>query len=173
MKTDNSNSTKPPESLSTDSTGAGNKPPTGDSTNLSNSDNPNQFKFPPGSNLLPIVDPWQVGLRLGCGYLLFVFSLIFVSLLIHCSLSAIDSFQFTSPSPFTYDYVRLSVRGLVTLAGVFFCHRVIQVGERMVIPLTLLRDPENLKLLFDIKNNNSNQIEQAVEILKLIKSVKE
>jgi hypothetical protein len=172
MKTDNSNSTNPPESLSTDSTGSGKKPPTGDSTNLLISDNPDQFKFQTSSNLLPLVGPWQVGFRLGCGYSIFVFSFIFVSLLIYCSLSAIDSFEFKSPSPFTYDYVRLSVRGLVTLAGVFFCHRVIQVGERMVIPLTLLRDSENLKLLMETKKNSA-PIEHIKDIIKLIKTVKD
>lgn len=173
MKIDNSDSINPPESLSTDSTGAGNKPPTGDSINLPTSENPNPVEFPATKKLLPLVGPWQIGFRLGCGYLLFVFSLIFVSLLIYCSLSAIDSFQFTSPSPFTYDYVRLCVRGLVTLAGVFFCHRVIQVGERMVIPLTLLRDSDNLKLLIETKNKDSAPIEHIKDIIKLIKTVKD
>jgi hypothetical protein len=89
------------------------------------------------------------------------------------SLSTIDSIKFTSPTPFTYDYVRLSVRGLVTLAGVFFCYRVIQVGERMVIPLTLLRDPENLKLLIGTGKSNSEPMEHIKDVVKLIKSVKD
>jgi hypothetical protein len=172
MKTDDNNSTKSTESLSIDSTGAGNKPPSGDSTNLPTSDNPNPLGFQVSNSLLPLVGPWQVGFRLACGYLLFVFSLIFISRLIFCSLSAINLFQFTSPSPFTYDYVRLSVRGLVTLAGVFFCHRVIQVGERMVIPLTLLRDSENLKLLVETKNIKSAPVEHIKDVIELIKTVK-
>jgi hypothetical protein len=173
MTTDNSNPANPPESLSIDSTGAGNKPPTGNSINLPTSDNPNPVEFPSTNILLPQVSPRQVGFRLSCGYLLFVFSLIFLSLLIHCSLSAIDSFQFTSPSPFTYDYVRLSVRGLVTLAGVFFCYRVIQVAERMVIPVTLLRNSEDLKLLLAVNSRIPEPLEYIKGVVKIIKSVKE
>jgi hypothetical protein len=125
------------------------------------------------NNLLPQVSPFHQGFRLFCGYSIISLSLYAVYTLVCKSLSTIDSIKFTSPTPFTYDYVRLSVRGLVTLAGVFFCYRVIQVGERMVIPLTLLRDPENLKLLIGTGKSNSEPMEHIKDVVKLIKSVKD
>jgi hypothetical protein len=174
INADNIDSVNPPEPLATDSAGTGNKPPTDAGSNISNSANPSPVGFNGGSNdLLPMVDNWQICVRLFFGYLLFLFSLIFVSLLIIFSLSAIDSFQFTSPIPFTYDYVRLAVRGFITLAGVFYCHRVIQVAERMVIPVTLLRNSEDLKLLLAVNSRIQEPLEYIKGVVKIIKSLKE
>jgi hypothetical protein len=168
MNTENSEPTNPQTSLAIDSAGDGNKPPNGTSlvaTAPSNAPNP--------LNVPQSVGNIQIIIRLICGYILVVLSIIGVCILLLSSLRSIDLIQFTSPSPFTYDYVRLSVRGLITLAGVFFCHRLIQVGERMVIPVTLLRNSEDLKLLLGGNKIAPLPLEHLKEFIKIIKSVKE
>jgi len=168
MSTDNSDPTPPTAPLAIDPTGAGNKPPNGcGPVSTIPTNQPNLYDVPLSVGNLQII------IRLVCGYALIVLSITGVSWLLVCSLRAVDLIQFTSPNPFTYDYARLSVRGLVTLAGVFFCHRMIQVGERMVIPVTLLRNSEDLKLLLGGEKNTSMPSEHIKELVKLIKSMKD
>lgn len=167
MNTDNTDPINPSVPLTTNPVCTGNKPPNGGGiTSVFSPDKPDHD--------VPIsVDNRQIKIRLICGYTLVVFSIFGVWQLLTNSLRAIELIQFTSPTPFTYDYVRLSVRGLVTLAGMFFCHRLIQVGERMVIPVTLLRNSEDLKLLLGGNKNPSMPLEYINEIAKLIKTAKD
>lgn len=168
MNTDNSEPTNPQTPLAINSAGDGNKPPDGRSVVATA---PSNAPYP--HDVPQSVSNPQIVIRLSCGYTLVVLSIIGVLFLLLSSLRSVDLIQFTSPSPFTYDYVRLSVRGLITLAGVFFCHRLIQVGERMVIPVTLLRNSEDLKLLLGGNKIAPLPLEYINGFIKIIKSVKE
>jgi hypothetical protein len=92
------------------------------------------------------------GQRRSWGYGLISISIVLLLVVLFCSISFIESLEPRSSAPYVFDYIRLSARAILTAAAAVFSYKMLRSGERMIIPLTLIKNTEDLKLLLGVNS---------------------
>lgn len=92
------------------------------------------------------------GQRRSWGYGLISISIILILVILFCSISFIESLEPRSSAPYVFDYIRLGARAILTAAAAIFSYKMLRSGERMILPLTLIKNTEDLKLLLGVNN---------------------
>ena len=60
-----------------------------------------------------------------------------------------------------FDYVRLSARAILTAAVAVFAYKLLRAGERMILPLTMVKNTDDLKLVLGF-----NRLENMDGVIK-------
>lgn len=85
--------------------------------------------------------------RINWGYWLIALSIVLFLAIIVCSIAFVESLEPRSSAPYVFDYVRLAARAILTAASAVFSYKILQAGERMIMPLTLVKSSEDLRLI--------------------------
>jgi hypothetical protein len=119
-------------------------------------------------SVTPKVGSDVAAVRRGVGYATLAGALVSAVCFLRYAFHHVDSLA-AGPTPL-FDYVKLGVHGVLSLAGVFLIYTVFQAAERLILPLELVRNSEDLKLLLGVKHPATASME---ELNKALSSVKE
>jgi hypothetical protein len=102
--------------------------------------------------------------RIQWGYWLIALSIVLFLAIIVCSIAFVESLEPRSSAPYVFDYVRLAARAILTAASAVFSYKILRAGERMIMPLTLVKSSEDLRLILGAEKTLPKKI-LDVEIL--------
>lgn len=123
---------------------------------------------PQGVQVTSVVNTDVAKFRRTFGYVLIAAVSIVVTFAVFCSVRAIDQLRPISDSPTIFDYVRLGVHGMVTVAFVLFCYVVMQAGERLALPAEWVRTSEDLRMLLGVKAPTTLLADDLAKVLQAV-----
>lgn len=103
------------------------------------------------------------------GYVLLVVSILIIVITVIASLQCVDGLRPLHKHPSTFDYIKLSVHGVITVVFMFFCYGLLQAAERMAIPSEWVRTTDDLRLLLGVKPPTSLVVEDLKTISKILR----
>ena len=96
-----------------------------------------------------------------CGYGLIIVSVLVFLVIAFSSGRFIEKLEPKSLAPHVFDYVRLSARAILTAAVAVFAYKLLRAGERMILPLTMVKNTDDLKLVLGF-----NRLENMDGVIK-------
>lgn len=108
------------------------------------------------------------------GYSLIIVSVSMFLAIAFLSGAFIDRLEPKSSAPHVFDYIRLAARAILTGAVAVFAYNLLRAGERLILPLTLVKNAEDLKVVLGfpgLKNTDgvvkdSDLFKALIDIIK-------
>jgi hypothetical protein len=93
--------------------------------------------------------------RIKFGYTLMVLSFAMFFVIVVLSINFTEEIQPKSSPPHVFDCIVLSARAIITVASGLFAYKMLQAGERMVFPLTMVKNTEDLKIILGFNRSET------------------
>lgn len=93
--------------------------------------------------------------RIKVGYCLMVLSSAMFFVIVVFSIKFTEEIQPKSSAPHVFDCIALSARAIITVASGLFAYKMLQAGERMVLPLTMVKNTEDLKIILGFNRSET------------------
>ena len=93
--------------------------------------------------------------RIIFGYILMVSSFTLFFVIVVLSINFTEEIQPKSSAPHIFDCIALSARAIITVASGLFAYKMLKAGERMVLPLTMVKNTEDLKIILGFNRSET------------------
>jgi len=93
--------------------------------------------------------------RIKFGYLLMILSFTIFFVIVVLSINFTEELQPKSAAPHVFDCIALLARSIITVASGLFAYKILQAGERMVLPLTMVKNTEDLEIILGLNRSET------------------